>query len=61
MHDRLDMSGITISKDSKGPTYIISHVRCGVTECLFLTLDELLDLSKEIRRTFEGLGDDSGR
>ena len=55
------MSSITISKDSKGPTYIISHVRCGVTACLFLTLDELLDLSKEIRMTFEGLGDDSGR
>ena len=55
------MSRITVSKDSKGSTYIISHVRCGVTECLFLTLEELSDLSKEIRRTFEGLGDDSGR
>ena len=54
------MSSITISKDSKGPTYIISHVRCGVTECIFLTLDELLDLSKEIRKTFEGLGDEEG-
>ena len=55
------MSRIAVRKDSKGPTYIISHVRCGVTECLFLTLDELSDLSEEIRRTFVGLGDDSGR
>lgn len=55
------MSRITVRKDSKGPTYIISHERCGVTECLFLTVDELLELSKEIRRTFEGLVDDSGR
>ena len=55
------MNRITVRKDSKGPTYIISHVRCGVMECLFVTLDELYDLSKEIRRTFEGLGDDSGR
>ena len=52
------MSSITVRKDSKGLSYIISHVRCGVTQCLFLTLDELLDLSKEIRRTFEGLGDE---
>ena len=51
------MSRITVRKDRKGPPYIISHVRCGVTEWLFLTLDELLDLSKVIRRTFEGLGD----
>ena len=55
------MSSIIIRKDSKGPTYIISHERCGVTECLFLTLDELLELQKEVRMIFEGLGDDSGR
>lgn len=32
---------VTIKKDSKGPCYILNHKRCGISECLFLTLEEL--------------------
>ena len=38
---------MTLKKDRKGPCWILSHQRCGVTESLFLTddeVEELLDL-----------------
>ena len=38
---------MTIKRDRKGPCWILSHQRCGVTESMFLTddeVDELLDL-----------------
>lgn len=38
------MSDLRIQKDRKGKCYILSHKRCGVTECLFLTEDELIAL-----------------
>lgn len=36
---------VSVVKDSKGPTYIISHKRSGITVSEFFCLDEL----KEIR------------
>lgn len=38
-----------IVKDSKGPCYIISHKRNGITECMFVTRDELAELYKTAR------------
>lgn len=42
---------MTLKKDRKGPCWILSHQRCGITESMFLTddeVDELLDLILEI-------------
>lgn len=33
-----------VKKDKKGPCWIISHQRCGVTESIFVTDEELQDL-----------------
>lgn len=33
------MSNVKIEKDKKGACYIVSHKRCGVTECLFMTVN----------------------
>jgi hypothetical protein len=41
------MSDVSVSKDNKGLCYFLSHKRCGMTEGVFLTLDELKEL-KEI-------------
>lgn len=38
------MSDIKVTKDSKGSAYIISHKRCGMTECIFVSVAELQDL-----------------
>ena len=38
-----------VEKDSKGDSWIISHRRCGVTECIFVTGDELIDLAVCLR------------
>ena len=35
-----------IVKDGKGPCLILSHERCGVTESMFLTEEELWELHK---------------
>lgn len=34
----------SVTKDRKGDTYFVSHVRCGATEGVFLTFNELLDI-----------------
>lgn len=39
-------SDLRISKDKKGNCYIVSHKRCGMTECIWLTEDELKELKK---------------
>lgn len=41
------MSDVSVAKDKKGSSYLVSHKRCGVTETIFLTYDELKEL-KEI-------------
>jgi len=40
------MSALTVKKDRKGPSYFVSHRRCGITEGMWLTLDELQELKK---------------
>ena len=35
---------VTIDKDKKGGAYIVSHLRCGYHECIWLTDDELKQL-----------------
>ena len=35
---------IELKKDSKGPCWILSHKRCGITETVFLTVEELVEL-----------------
>lgn len=30
-----------LKKDSKGPCWILSHKRCGITESMFLTPEEI--------------------
>ena len=37
---------LKIAKDKKGNCHIISHRRCGITECIWLTDDELEELKK---------------
>ena len=37
---------LQLTKDKKGKTYILSHKRCGFTECIWLTADELEQLKK---------------
>lgn len=37
---------VNIEKDTKGSAYLVSHVRAGYTECIFLTMDELRELHK---------------
>lgn len=41
---------VQVFKDSKGACYIVSHNRCGVTECLFLTKDELLVIADFVNK-----------
>lgn len=35
---------VVLKKDSKGPCWILSHERCGITEAIFLTDDEISEL-----------------
>jgi hypothetical protein len=39
---------VTVKKDSKGPSYFVSHKRVGITEGIWLTIDELIELKKLI-------------
>ena len=38
------MSEVTFKKDGKGSCYIISKKRCGITQCLYLSVDDLQQL-----------------
>lgn len=42
---------VNIVKDKKGPCYIVSHQRCGMTENIFLTMDELQEIAKFVHKT----------
>ena len=37
-----------VTKDCKGSAYIIENLRCGYHECMFVTLNELRELCKEL-------------
>ena len=38
------MSDVTLKKDGKGSSYIISMKRCGITQCLFMSVEDLQQL-----------------
>lgn len=42
-------SDLQLKQDKKGKCYILSHKRCGITECIWLTSDELQQLDIMIR------------
>ena len=42
-----------LTKDRKGDCWVLSHKRCGITESMFVTEDELLELSGLIFDIFE--------
>ena len=35
---------VSVKKDRKGPCFFVSHQRCGFTEGIWLTVDELKEL-----------------
>ena len=37
-----------VVKDKKGNCYFVSHVRCGVTEGTFFSMEELLEIRDQI-------------
>lgn len=37
---------VSVEKDKKGGAYIVSHMRCGYHECIWLTQQELTELQK---------------
>ena len=39
---------VSVKKDKKGKCYFVSHRRCGVTEGVFLTMDELIELKTQL-------------
>ena len=39
-------SDLQLRKDKKGQAYILSHKRCGITECIWLTEEELQQLKE---------------
>lgn len=43
-----NLSNVSLTKDGKGGCWVLSHVRCGITECLFLTVEELIELRDKI-------------
>lgn len=38
------MSDVTLVKDGKGSSYIISKKRCGITQCLYMSVEDLQQL-----------------
>jgi hypothetical protein len=44
---------VSVTKDRKGNCWFISHRRCGVTEGIFVTPEELVELSGELRKVIE--------
>ena len=41
---------VTITKDRKGLCYVVSHLRCGYHEQIFLTEEELVELYHELKK-----------
>jgi hypothetical protein len=44
---------VQIVKDKKGKCYILSNQRCGITESIFLTKEELTEAKEIIEREFK--------
>ncbi len=40
------MSEVTLKKDGKGSSYIISKKRCGITQCLYMSVEDLQQLQE---------------
>ena len=40
---------VKVEKDKKGSTYIVSHLRAGYHECMWLTIDELKELKEALK------------
>ena len=38
------MSEVTLKKDGKGSSYIISKKRCSITQCLYMSVEDLQQL-----------------
>lgn len=38
------MSDVTLVKDGKGSCYIISKKRCGITQCLYMSVEDLQEM-----------------
>ena len=38
------MSEVKLVKDGKGSSYIISKKRCGITQCLYMSVEDLQQL-----------------
>ena len=38
------MSEVTLVKDGNGSSYIISKKRCGITQCLYMSVEDLQQL-----------------
>ena len=38
------MSEVTLVKDGKGSSYIINKKRCGITQCLYMSVEDLQQL-----------------
>ena len=38
------MSEVTLKKDGKGSSYIIRKKRCGITQCLYMSVEDLQQL-----------------
>ena len=38
------MSEVTLVKDGKGSSYIISKKGCGITQCLYMSVEDLQQL-----------------
>ena len=39
---------VSVEKDKKGNTHIVSHKRCGYHECIWLTIDEMIELRDKL-------------
>lgn len=41
---------VSVTKDRKGSCWIVSHLRCGYHEQIFLTEEELVELYHELKK-----------
>ena len=39
---------VSVKKDRKGPCYFVSHKRCGITEGIWLTPEEIRELRTKL-------------
>ena len=39
---------VDVEKDKKGGAYIVSHLRCGYHECIWISKDELRELRDKL-------------